>query len=94
MLSEAQAAGCRLVATSTWAGEHAVSEGTGLLVPVDDPGALVRAMRRAADSTAFAPADRIRERARARYGEGAFVRRWRRIYASLADGGRGGGGRG
>ena len=94
VLSEAQAAGCRLVATSTWAGEHAVSEGTGLLVPVDDPGALVRAMRRAADPTAFAPADRIRERARARYGEGAFVRRWRRIYASLADGGRGGGGRG
>lgn len=94
VLSEAQAAGCRLVATSTWAGEHAISEGTGLLVPVDDPGALVRAMRRAADPTAFAPADRIRERARARYGEGAFVRRWRRIYASLADGGRGGGGRG
>ena len=94
VLSEAQAAGCRLVATSTWAGEHAVSEGTGLLVPVDDPGALARAMRRAADPTAFAPADRIRERARARYGEGAFVRRWRRIYASLADGGRGGGGRG
>ena len=94
VLSEAQAAGCRLVATSTWAGEHAVSEGTGLLVPVDDPGALVRAMRRAADPTAFAPADRIRERARARYGEGAFVRRWRRIYASLADGGRGRGGRG
>lgn len=94
VLSEAQAAGCRLVATSTWAGEHAVSEGTGLLVPVDDPGALVRAMRRAADPTAFAPADRIRERARARYGEGAFVRRWRRIYASLAEGGRGGGGRG
>ena len=94
VLSEAQAAGCRLVATSTWAGEHAVSEGTGLLVPVDDPGALVRAMRRAADPTAFAPADRIRERARARYGEGAFVRRWRRIYASLAGGGRGGGGRG
>lgn len=94
VLSEAQAAGCRLVATSTWAGEHAVSKGTGLLVPVDDPGALVRAMRRAADPTAFAPADRIRERARARYGEGAFVRRWRRIYASLADGGRGGGGRG
>ena len=94
VLSEAQAAGCRLVATSTWAGEHAVSEGTGLLVPVDDPGALVRAMRQAADPTAFAPADRIRERARARYGEGAFVRRWRRIYASLADGGRGGGGRG
>ncbi len=94
VLSEAQAAGCRLVATSTWAGEHAVSEGTGLLVPVDDPGALARAMRRAADPTAFAPADRIRERARARYGEGAFVRRWRRIYASLAEGGRGGGGRG
>lgn len=94
VLSEAQAAGCRLVVTSTWAGEHAVSEGTGLLVPVDDPGALVRAMRRAADPTAFAPADRIRERARARYGEGAFVRRWRRIYASLADGGSGGGGRG
>ena len=94
VLSEAQAAGCRLVATSTWAGEHAVSEGTGLLVPVDDPGALVRAMRRAADPTAFAPADRIRERARARYGEGAFVRRWRRIYASLADGGRGRRGRG
>ena len=94
VLSEAQAAGCRLVATSTWAGEHAISEGTGLLVPVDDPGALVRAMRRAADPTAFAPADRIRERARARYGEGAFVRRWRRIYASLADGGRGRRGRG
>ena len=65
-----------------------------MLLPVEDPGALVRAMRRAADPTAFAPADRIRERARARYGEGAFVRRWRRIYASLADGGRGGGGRG
>ena len=94
VLSEAQAAGCRLVATSTWAGEHAVSEGTGLRVPVAAPGALAPAMRRAADPTAFAPADRIRERARARYGEGAFVRRWRRIYASLAEGGRGGGGRG
>lgn len=94
VLSEAQAAGCRLVATSTWAGEHAVSEGTGLLVPVDDPGALVRAMRQAADPTAFAPAGRIRERARARYGEEAFVRRWRGIYASLADGSGEVGGRG
>ena len=63
-------------------------------MPVDDPGALVRAMRQAADPTAFAPAGRIRERARARYGEEAFVRRWRGIYASLADGSGEVGGRG
>ena len=85
VLSEAQAAGARILASDTWAGGFAVREGIGELVPVDDHRALVEAMRRIAHSEGYASHAEIRERARGRYSECSFVERWTSLYRGLLD---------
>lgn len=83
VLSEAQAAGLRLVASTTWAGEFAVREGNGELVPVDDHLALVAAMRRIIEGEKYDSPERIRRAARERYSTAAFSKRWTEMYDAV-----------
>lgn len=86
VFSEARAAGCRLLASDTWAGRFAVGGGAGEIVPVDDHGAAVEAMRRLASACAEDASEGLREAARARYSEEAFVRCWGRLYREALEG--------
>lgn len=83
VLSEAQAAGLRLVASTTWAGEFAVREGNGELVPVDDRLALVAAMRRISEGEKYDSPEDIRRAARERYSTEAFSKRWTEMYDAV-----------
>lgn len=80
VFSEAQAAGLRVVASDTWAGDFAVRPGVGEIVPVDDHAALVAALRATANPAGYLCPEEIRERARRRYSAASFTARWEKLY--------------
>ena len=60
----------------------------GLLVPVDDPEALARALRTAVDDRAlrYCLAERGRARAATEFSEGAVTAQWRELFAAFGAG--------
>ena len=85
VLCEAKSTGLPIVVTRTWGGVSvAVEDQTDLLVPIDEPAALIEAMQSMLDRRAGAdPRERsqIREHARARYSAKAFTSRQASAYS-------------
>jgi len=80
VLWEAMACGIPVVSTQTWAGRNAISDRTGLLVPIDDRAALAAALRSIRDSINAFDAGEIRALCLAHCGEAAFVSQYTEIY--------------
>lgn len=81
VFSEAQAVGTPIIASDTWAGDFAVREGVGIVIPVDDDLALEQAMVDARRPGTFADSGRIRALAASRYSPQKFAARTTEAYA-------------
>lgn len=84
VLLESLRQGTPVVATRTWGASSVVGEGDGRLVEIGDRAALVDAVRQLLASPTDEDARRRRaDRCVARFGESAFVSRWRTIYGEV-----------
>ena len=87
VLLEAAAAGRPIVATAAGgSGEIIVDGETGLLIPVEDPQALIRALRRMVEDAELRrrTGAAARKHVDERFGMGRYVREWGDLYEELA----------
>jgi L-malate glycosyltransferase len=82
-LIEAMACGKPVVATRSGGPEYFVSKNSGLLVPVNDPPALAKAMHEMVQNYLHYDAETIRAECVAQFGEQAIVKRLEGVYQSV-----------
>ncbi len=88
VLWEAMACGLPIVATATDGGRHAVSDMSGLLVPIDDRAALASKLGEMRRSAGRFDRVAIRRRTLDECGFEAFVGQYTELYAEVAEGAR------
>ena len=87
--AEALASGVPVVATRCGGPEEYVREGTGLLVPKEDPAALAEGILAGLERERFLPAEELARLTRERFGHEVICRRFTEVAESLpAAGGR------
>lgn len=83
VLIEALAMGLKVIATKCGGPDDIILDDDGILVPVDDVGALSAAMHSMAMSPQQPNREAIRARCLSRFGRDLIAERWRRIYTSV-----------
>ncbi len=86
--AEALASGVPVVATRCGGSEEYVEEGTGLLVPTENPDALAEGILAGLKRSDFLPPEELARRVRERFGHEAICQRFTEVATELTNGGK------